>query len=171
MPLIHFRAGWGRAALEKRSMAVRSSSVSSSKLWGMFGLIILLQYDSVSIKIKPEGVACLCRVEWYFSLVRVESILWFCAGNQESQNIPTTMFHCGLEHCAIILSPACLLMYTLLFHMTFLPVIHCLILVFLFPPQVFGLVSSPENCLRNSYSSSKTTTKQSPFDKTFALYI
>ena len=40
-----------------------------SKLWGVFGLIILLQYQSFSTKIKPEVGACLWIMEWCFSSV------------------------------------------------------------------------------------------------------
>ena len=78
---------------------------------------------------------------------------------QESENSPrcessSSMFQCGFKHCGIILSAVCLLTYTpllltLIYHWDssvnrLFFIIHCEILVFLRPPQVFVLVSSWE---------------------------
>lgn len=44
---------------------------------------------------------------------------------------------------------------------------HCEMLVFLSPPQVFGLLFPFEKCFKNCYLSSETTTRQPSFDRTF----
>ena len=57
-----------------QSRTVQDSQDSSvSLVWGVSGLIILLQDESFSTQIKPEGGASLWRMEWCFSSVRVES--------------------------------------------------------------------------------------------------
>ena len=51
---------------------------------------------------KPESVACLLRMEWYSSLVRVESVMCSCLIPDETKQPQTWiyshhMFHCGFE--------------------------------------------------------------------------
>lgn len=118
-----------------------------AKLWSVFVVIILLQYESFSQRCKPEGTVCLQRMEQFFSLVRVESIRCRCRVGKTPPdlNIHITVFHCGFD--------------TLWCHQ---------MLVFLSPPQALGFVSPPEKLFRNCYSSSETTITQPTFDSTFA---
>ena len=88
---------WDQVTEEDRSgqsglLGLLWSSVVVWKLWGVFGLIMLLQDESFSTKMKPEGGACLWWMERCFSSVREESVL--CRSLKTSSS---TMFHCDCE--------------------------------------------------------------------------
>ena len=106
------------------------------------------------------------QVSWYISLVRVESVQHRCPKHSQNWIFPPLCFPVGLKLCGFILSPVGLLTYTLLLlteiqnldssgNRAFFMIL-CENLVFLCPPQVFVLVSSPEKWFRNCYSSSET---------------
>lgn len=83
---INVQQCWGQVTVEGNLPVV-------SKLWGVFGLIILLQDESSSTQIKPQGGACLWNMERSLSSVRVGSDL----KTAPDLNLPTTIFHCGFE--------------------------------------------------------------------------
>ena len=111
-----------------------------SNLWGVLGIIILLQYEPFSTKIEPGS--------WWSQ---------FCEGvwkQPQTWILPAPHFTVAWN-TGIILSTVCLLTYTLLgstpidhsdssVNGTF--IIHCEIQVFLSPPQVFVLVSLMRSC-------------------------
>ena len=87
---INVQQCWGQVTVEGN---LPVGQVVVSKLWGVSGLIILLQDESSSTQIKPQGGACLWNVERSLSSVRVGSDL----KTAPDMNLPTTVFHCGFE--------------------------------------------------------------------------
>ena len=57
-----------------------------------FEVIILLQYESFSTKIKPEGGECLRRMKWHFFLVGAQSIQCRCPTPEEAKLQYTWIF-------------------------------------------------------------------------------
>ena len=118
----HVEWGWGQETVEDGPgqsgfLGLPWPSVVVSKLWGVFGLIMLQQYESFSRKMEPEGEACLWMMEWCLSSLRVESVL--CRSTKTSSS---TVLHCGVEtlwYCALLCSspyitPFCT--HTLIYH-------------------------------------------------------
>ena len=100
-------------------------------------------------RFKPEGGACLWRVEWCFYLVSLD-----------------------LKHCGIILSPVYLPIHTLMLLVqisnldSLANTMFSQSLVCLITPLVFSPLSPTETWFTNCCLSSETTTRQPSFDRT-----
>ncbi len=147
----------------------------------MFGVILLLQYDSFSAKIRTRGYSTSLKNGVVLLLGHgvVNSVQ--VSKSREGKtppdlNIPTTMFHCRFDtlryHSLPSSSPhihrlvtAINLKLGFISKFDFFPVIHCEMLVFL---KVFDFASPPEKWFRNCSSSSETTIRQPSFVSTFA---